>query len=227
MKIGYCRVSNKSQSIERQVRNIVASYPDAHIVKEVYTGTKLQGRKEIEKIIKTIKSGDTLIFDSVSRMSRNADEGFQLYGQLFNAGINLIFLKEPHINTETYRNAIQNQISMTGGMVDSILKGINEYLMLLAKEQIRIAFDQAEKEVMDLRQRTREGMITAKLNGKQIGQPAGAKLVTKKSIEAKEIIKKHNKSFGGSLTDAETIKQAGISRKTFYKYKSELRNTIL
>ena len=54
---------------------------------------------------------------------------------------------------------------------------------------------------MDLRQRTKEGMITAKLNGKQIGQPAGAKLITKKSIVAKEIIKKHNKSFGGSLND--------------------------
>lgn len=116
---------------------------------------------------------------------------------------------------------------MTGGMVDSILKGINEYLMLLAKEQIKIAFDQAEKEVMDLRQRTREGMITAKLNGKQIGQPAGAKLVTKKSITAKEIIRKHNKAFGGSLNDTETIKQTGISRKTFYKYKAELRNEII
>jgi ACT domain-containing protein len=39
---------------------------------------------------------------------------------------------------------------------------------------------------------------------------------------AKRIIARHNKSFGGSLSDDETIKQAGISRKTFYKYKKEL-----
>jgi len=38
--------------------------------------------------------------------------------------------------------------------------------MTLAKEKIKIAFDQAEKEVMDLRQRTREGMMTARLDGK-------------------------------------------------------------
>ena len=62
----------------------------------------------------------------------------------------------------------------------------------------------------------------ARLAGKQIGQKPGAKLTTKKSIIAKEIIQKHNKSFGGSLNDAETIRQAGISRKTFYKYKKEL-----
>ena len=49
-------------------------------------------------------------------------------------------------------------------------RGINQYLMALAKEQIRLAFDQAEKEVEDLHQRTREGIQTARLNGKQTGQ---------------------------------------------------------
>lgn len=222
---GYCRISTPNQSIDRQVRNILASYPDATIIKEIYTGTKFQGRKELDKLLHRIRPDDTIIFDSVSRMSRNAEEGFQLYEQLYSEGVNLIFLKEPHINTDTYRKALNSNISMTGTSVDSILKGINEYLMNLAKEQIRIAFDQAEKEVTDLRQRTKEGMITARLNSKQIGQPIGAKLTTKKSITAKDIILKHNKSFGGSLNDAETIKQTGISRKTFYKYKNELKNS--
>ena len=40
-----------------------------------------------------------------------------------------------------------------------------------------------------------------------------------------EIVLKHNKTFGGSLNDAETIKLAGISRKTFYKYKNESKYT--
>lgn len=59
---------------------------------------------------------------------------------------------------------------MTNTNVDIILEGINKYLLLLAKEQIRIAFEQAEKEVLDLHQRTSEGIKTAKLNGKQIGR---------------------------------------------------------
>lgn len=59
---------------------------------------------------------------------------------------------------------------MTGTNVDFILKGINEYLMALAKEQIKLAFEQSEKEVADLHQRTREGLLTARLNGKQVGR---------------------------------------------------------
>lgn len=226
MKYGYCRISTPKQNIDRQVRNILVAYPDAKIIKEVYTGTKLQGRKELDRLLLQVKPGETIIFDSVSRMSRDAEEGFFLYEQLYRKGINLVFLKEPHINTDTYKNAMQQQISLTGGMVDSILKGINEYLIQLAKEQIRLAFEQSEKEVQDLHQRTREGIQTARLSGKQIGQHSGAKLITQKSRIAKEIILKHNKTFGGSLNDIETIRQTGISRKTFYKYKKELLSAV-
>ena len=51
---------------------------------------------------------------------------------------------------------------------------------------------------------TKEGIKKARLNGKQIGQRKGAKLNVKKEAPAKEMIKKHNKSFGGQLTNEET-----------------------
>lgn len=221
-KYGYCRVSTPKQNIERQVRNIINSFPEAIIVKEVYTGSTFQGRKELDKLISNLKSGDVIIFDSVSRMSRNAEEGFNLYEELFRKDITLVFLKEPHINTDTYKNAMTNQVRMTGDKVDLILEGLNRYLLELAKEQIKIAFEQAEKELQDLRQRTREGIETARLNGKQIGNKKGIEYETKKARRAKAIILKHNVSFGGSLNNEETIKQAGISKKSFYKYKKEL-----
>lgn len=222
MVYGYCRISTNKQNIERQVRNIKSAYPEVIIIKEVYTGTKFQGRKELEKLLKIVKVSDTIVFDSVSRMSRDAEEGFQLYQELYNKGITLVFLKEPHINTDTYKNALNNGVKLTGTNVDFILEGVNKYLMELAKEQIKIAFDQAEKEVTDLHQRTKEGIETARLNGKQIGLPQGAKLVTKKSIKAKEQIKKYNNTFGGALTNEETWTLIGISKATFYKYKNEL-----
>ena len=117
-----------------------------------------------------------------------------------------------------------NQINMTGDKIDLILEGVNQYLMELAREQIRIAFEQAEKEVSDLHQRTKEGIETARLNGRQIGQRKGTTYETRKAKAAKDSILRHNKSFGGSLIDEETMKQAGISRKSFYKYKRELRS---
>ena len=222
MIYGYVRISTKKQSIDRQIRNILRVYPEALIVKEVYTGTKFQGRKEFDKILRLVQNSDTIVFDSVSRMSRNAEEGFEEYERLFYRGINLVFLKEPHIDTATYKVAMQNQIKMTGTDVDYILKGVNEYLMQLAKEQIRIAFEQAEKEVTDLHQRTKEGIETARLNGKQIGLVKGTKLTTRKSVIAKQQIVKYNKDFQGVLTNEETWKLVGISKNAFYKYKREL-----
>ena len=218
----YCRISQRKQSIDRQIRNIKSAYPDAIIIQEAYTGTTID-RKEWNKLYSKAKAGDTIIFDSVSRMSRNADEGFTAYEELYNRGINLIFLKEPHINTATYKQALESNIKLTGGSVDYILEGVNKYLMALAKEQIKLAFQQSAKEVEDLHQRTKEGMETARLNGKQIGQIQGAKLTTKKSITAKEIIKKHSKDFNGTLADADVMTLTGLSRNTYYKYKRELK----
>lgn len=222
MKIyGYCRISTNKQNIERQIRNIKKEYPNAIIVQEAYTGTKMD-RTEFNKLLKVVKSGDTIIFDSVSRMSRNAEEGFKLYEKLYNNNVNLVFLKESYINTDTYKKALNNNVVLTGTNVDFILEGINKYLMALAKEQIKLAFQQAEKEVQDLHQRTREGIMTARLNGKQIGQKKGATLVTKKSTIAKGQIITYSKDFDGTLKDTEVIKLVGISRNTYYKYKKEL-----
>ena len=228
---GVARISTGKQNIERQVRNILSAFPTSKIIKETYTGTKLEGRKEFENLLKILKTGDTLVFDSVSRMSRNSEEGCQLYEKLFNKGINLIFLKESYINTEIYRKALDNQIRVelntgnkaTDELMQTIIQALNKYTIALAKEQIKKAFDQSEKEVKDLHTRTSEGILTAKLNGKQIGQKKGAKLTTKKSVEAKALIIKYSKDFDGSLTDKEVIKLVDISRNSYYKYKSELK----
>ena len=114
--------------------------------------------------MKILQEGDTLVFDSVSRMSRNSQKGCDLYEQLFNRGINIIFLKESYINTDVYRQALNNQINLkldtgnkaTNELMNNIIDSLNIYTIALAKEQIQIAFNQAQKEVEDLHQRTKE-----------------------------------------------------------------------
>jgi len=219
---GYARTSTAKQNIDRQIRNIEREYPNAIIIQEAYTGTKID-RSEWNRLFATAKEGDTVVFDSVSRMSRNADEGFAVYEELYKRGVNLVFLKEHHIDTATYRKALESNVPLTGTNVDFILEGVNKYLLTLAKEQIRLAFEQAEKEVEDLHQRTREGIETARLAGKQIGQKTGAKLITKKSIAAKEIIIRHSKDFNGILSDKEVMQLTGLARNTYYKYKAQLK----
>ena len=227
----YLRISTQTQSIERQRRNVKELYPDAVIFEEAYTGTKVEGRKEWERLYNLAMNGkvEKIVFDSVSRMSRNAEEGFNLYQNLFTAGVELEFIKEPHINTAVYKDNLDKQIAAvktgdaaTDELMKAITDGINRYMMRLAEQQVKLAFLQASKEVMDLRQRTKEGIETARLNNKQIGAVRGKKLNVKKAHPAKELIKKHCKTFGGTLNDKECMKLIGIANNTYYKYKREI-----
>jgi DNA invertase Pin-like site-specific DNA recombinase len=221
---GYARVSTKKQKLQRQIDNIKAFNESAIIFDEKYTGTKMYGREELEKLLRKVKGGDTIIFDSVSRMSRNADEGIKLYFELMDKGVTLIFLKERYIDTDTYKQAIERRIQTIGTKEDILINAINEYLKELAKEQIKIAFEQSEKEVADLRQRVKEGIAKS---DKQQGIEQGTKLVTKKSVEAKQQIKKYSKEFNGTLNDVECMQMTNLSRNTYYKYKRELKAEMM
>ena len=230
MIYAYCRVSTTHQRIARQITNITTVYPNATIIREFYTGTK-QDRPNWNKLINIIKKEDTIVFDSVSRMSRNAEEGFKDYKMLYERGIHLIFLNEPLINTSVFdstRNNLLNIDITTGNSaVDTFFKGnielINNFMMALAEEQIKAAFDQSEKEVNDLHSRISQGIREAKKNGTQIGLTKGTTLTTKKSLECISIIKKHSKDFGGTLEDTDVMKLCGCSRNSYYKYKKEVK----
>ena len=233
MIYGYCRVSTKHQRITRQVTNITELYPEATLIKEFYTGTT-QNRPQWEWLMKQIRAGDTIVFDSVSRMSRNAEEGFKDYQTLYDSGIILIFLNEPLINTSifdsTKNNLLEISVQTGNSAIDDYFTGnitlINNLLMALAEEQIKSAFLQSEKEVTDLHTRISQGMRESKKNGKTIGLTKGTTLTTKKSIQCKNIIKKHAVEFGGTLSDAEVITLCQISRNSYYKYKRELKGAI-
>lgn len=223
MVYGYCRISKPTQDITRQERNILNIDSKAKIIKEVYTGTTSE-RSEYQKLLKKLVKGDTIIFDSVSRMSRNSDEGIKDYCDLFDRGIELVFLKEPYINSSVYNKALESKLEVTGNEIaDIYIKATNEVLKLLAKEQIIIAFNQAEKEVFDIQERTKEGLRTAKAKGKVLGRQKGITVETNKSKEAKDKMLKHSKAFGGGLNNEELMQMLGLARNTFYKYIKELK----
>ena len=231
MIYGYARVSTTHQRIARQITNILAVYPNATIIREFYTGTT-QNRPHWEKFLTKVTKGDTIVFDSVSRMARNSEEGFKDYKTLYESGINLVFLNEPLINSSvldaTKSKLLNVKIETGNAAVDSFFKGnielINNFILAIAEEQIKAAFDQAEKEVTDLHSRISQGIREAKKNGTQIGLTKGTTLVTSKSIECKEIIKKHAADFGGTLNDTEVMTLCKISRNSYYKYKRELKS---
>lgn len=240
--IGYCRISTVTQSIERQIRNIKAAFPDAELFAEAKSGTKLDGRVELDRALKRIDKSlqenhdVTFIVDSISRLSRNADEGIRLYFDLYDAGVKIISLKEPQCNSDVYRDAAKKTIDAkistgnapTDKLISGIMDAVNEFMRELAKQQIIECFKQAQKEVDDLHQRTKEGIETARAHGKQIGAVKGRKQKSAISDNIKEIIKSKHKDFNGSMNDTETIAYikgtvGHCARNTYYKCKKELQ----
>lgn len=171
-------------------------------------------------------------------MSRTAMEGFELYMALLNKGVDLVFCKEMHINTEYYKKmqAKQLEIVKTGNasaddLINSVLAALTKFQNEQLQEQILIAFQQAEKEVTDLHKRISEGIATTKQNNaalpleqqKRIGRRTGEKIETKRAKDMKEKMRRHLKYYDGSMMDKEFMEAYGLSRKTFYKYKKQLR----
>ena len=85
MTYGYVRVSTLHQRMARQITNILEVEPKATIFKEHFTGTTLE-RPMWSQLLKKLKPGDRIIFDSVSRFARTAKEGFEEYKKLCKIG---------------------------------------------------------------------------------------------------------------------------------------------
>lgn len=232
MIVGYARVSTPTQKLRRQIDNLREAYPDIVVISEVFTGST-DNRPKWKKLMRQCRAGivSKLVFDEVSRFSRNAEEAIVEYKELYNLGIELEFLKEPHINSKIYKDASERKIEIvtegmdeeTANLINTVIGGLNDYLLSVAEKQIYLAFEHAQKERELLSQRTSEGLKKAKLMGSKVGRQPGQKLVTKKAKRAKRIIRRHYKLFGGELTATQCFTIAQITKSTFYRYLQEMR----
>lgn len=228
MIVGYARVSTPKQKLDRQIANLRAAYPDVVIIAEVYTGST-DNRPKWTKLMRQCRAGNVrkLIFDEVSRFSRNAEEAVKEYKELYELGVELEFLKEPHINSSIYRQASERRIDIstetmdedTANLIKTVIDGLNGYLLAVAEKQIALAFEHAQSERELLSKRTSEGLKQAKLMGSKIGRQKGDKVITKKQKRAFRIIRSKYELFdGGYLTATECFRACKISKSTFYRY---------
>lgn len=226
---GYIRVSTKTQRTIRQYDNIKSFNSDAIIIEEKQSGKDIENRAEFRKLLDKVKPGDTIIFDEVSRMSRNAEEGYNLYMELMNKGVSLVFLKEHHIDTDEYKRRTQNHIervSSSNKKMDNLINGILDLVADFERENlkdnIRLAFQQAEHERLFLIKRVTEGKSKSE---KPQGRPEGShNIKTDKADHIKKVIREQSKDFEGKFSDAKIMREylEGIARNTYYKYKKEL-----
>jgi DNA invertase Pin-like site-specific DNA recombinase len=221
MVYGYCRISNASRPIAQQEKEIKKYYPDAIIINEEYDGVLSDNKRYL--FLKTlIKRGDTLILTDITRLAGSSDKAFEEYSFLLTEGVVVVFIHSPYLNTDAYKNAFEAFIMRNEPYDEAILLKIKECVFALINEQINLTF-KAIQRISDFRsERTKEGIVEARKNGKQIGGKPGKKLNIKKAGKAKAIIRQFSVTFGGDMNDTACAKLAGVSRNTFYKYKREI-----
>lgn len=239
MKVyGYARTSTAHQNLTRQ-RNNLKKYSEQsgtqidRVFEDQFTGTT-QSRPGWQRLLRVVQSGDTIVFDEVSRMSRNAEEGFADYKRLYEMGVDLVFLKQPTLNTSVLRQT--QQIDLTGQEIaDKYISTTNEVLWLLAENQIRTAFEASQKEVDFLHQRVSEGIRSAidkweederagtPHDKRKPGRQAGTTFFTKKGQKALKLIWEKSKTFQGTETDENVISMTKLSRTHYYRLKKYLK----
>lgn len=240
MKVyGYVRVSTKKQSEQMQLDAIHAFSRIDKMYSDKFTGTT-SNRDDFIKLVKQvdddIKNGEqvTIIFYSVSRMSRNSSEGIEQYFNWYDRGVNLVFLNERHIDTAVYRKAVNNAISLhiksdkesANKFLNTMIYAMNELQRDIAKEQIELAFIQAEKEVQDLHKRTSDGMRASGAAAKIRQARTGKTYTTAKELDTRISMLECLKDFGGQQNLKRFAEDKGLSRTTVYKYFTAIQEDL-
>ncbi|HDR5352182.1 recombinase family protein (plasmid) [Bacillus sp. RA(2023)] len=191
-KFGYVRVSSKDQNEERQIinlKNIGIDERDIFIDKQ---SGKTMDRENYQYMKKFARTGDTIVFDSLTRLGRTMVDILDEFRYYEEHKINLQFLKEPFINV-TYNGDATN---------DVIQSAIQK-----ATATILSAF--AEKERVDINKRQAEGIAAAQAQGKHLGRPQTQ--ITQEFIDA------YNEWKKGKITARNAMKKSNIPSTTFYR----------
>src|SRR5437016_4078666 len=129
-KIGYARVSSRSQKDDSQVDDLTACGCDKIFTDK--TSGKLAARPELDKALAYLREGDVLVITRLSRAMRSLKHLLTLADELRERGIGLVVLKQ-HIDTTT----------PTGRLVFHILGAIDEFQRELIIEGTREGLDAA------------------------------------------------------------------------------------
>lgn len=149
MKFGYARVSTQEQSLDRQI-DLLQNQGCDEILKEKLSGT-IGNRPELNKLFDKIRSGDTIVVESFSRLGRSTKNLIEIVDLLKAKGVELISLKE-NFDTST----AQGRLMLT----------------------VFQAFSQFERDL--IAERTREGLHAARIRGRRGGRrPVSSKVIDK------------------------------------------------
>lgn len=186
----YIRVSSRDQNEDRQ-KNAMVEYGIApgNIYMDKQSGKGFE-RPGYQRLLRKLKTGDTIVIKSIDRLGRNYDEILEQWRFLTKQKqVDIIVLDMPLLNTKQGKD-------LTGVVIADIVLQLLSYVA------------QTEREFN--RQRQAEGIAAAKSRGVQFGR---------RRIDRPEMYPEIKKAWeAGELTAGQAADALGVSRTTFFKW---------
>lgn len=217
------RISTKEerelQSYQRQEKALIKYAEEnnlkmnqRNVYKDDITGSTFN-RPEWEELEKTVRDeckNNTIqiIFKDISRFSRNAKEGFEKYMELYNLGVQLVFLDNPSVSTNYISNMTEKNKTMNF-VTEIALQSIVNLL-------IAVELDRAEQQRIYISKAIKDGIAASE---KKSGRPENA--LDKMTPELKEDIQKF--LVDRSIKQVDLMKKHNICRNTLKKYIQKIQ----
>lgn len=187
MVFGYARVSTYEQSLDLQIDALADFGIEA---KNIYCDKISSGRSErpqLDQLLSKLREGDTLVVWKLDRLARSLIDFTQKMTLFNEQGILFKSITEPFIDTTN-----------SGPHADLFTNMI-------------AAMAQFERDL--IKERTKAGLVSARIRGRVLGRPQGLSNSNKK--KAQRCVKLFRE---GILTVDEICEDVGVSRATYYKY---------
>lgn len=201
MKYGYVRVSTTDQNLDRQLEAIQAAGVEKRYIYCDKVSGKDFNRKGYNTLVGTeqtapvLRAGDTLVILSLDRLGRNYVAIQEQWERI---------TKEIGADIEVIDMPLLNTTATDGSSLDR---------RFIADLVLQILSYVAEKERVNIKERQRQGIETAKAKGKKLGRPKAKKPDNWDNV--------YQKWQAGEITATEAIRQLGLKKSTFYTLSKE------
>ncbi len=193
MEYGYIRVSTREQNEGRQVIALQEyGISPQHIYMDKQSGKDFQ-RPSYRKLLRKLKSGDTLVIKSIDRLGRNYEEILEQWRIITKEKqVAIVVLDMPLLNTAQERD-------LTGTLIADLVLQLLSYVAQTEREFIR--------------QRQAEGIAAAKERGVKFGRRPIVR-----PAEFEEMKSQYHK---GKLSARAAARALGITHSTFLRWVRE------
>ena len=190
---GYVRVSSQEQNEDRQLISMEqAGVPRSNIYIDKQSGKDFN-RPNYRRLMKKLRSGDTLFIKSIDRLGRNYEEILNQWRIITKEkSVDVVVLDMPLLDTRHEKNLL-------GTFISDIVLQLLSYV--------------SETERTNIKQRQAEGIAAAKKRGVKFGRP-----IKEMPPNFGELITQWEKK---ELTMQEILKTYDMSESTFYRRMRE------